>query len=75
MTYQNFPNGIISEELKENGHAQALAPWGSYGAEVIGLPLRASSQAALSLQHHPYQGLSLPMTKIALHKIALTRIK
>jgi hypothetical protein len=65
----------MSEELKENGHAQASAPWGSYGAEVIGQPLRASSQVALSLQHHPYQGQSLPMTKIASHKIALRRIK
>ena len=53
---KNLPNGIISEELKENGHVQASAPEWSYGAEVMGLPLRASSQAAPSLLYHPFQG-------------------
>ena len=42
----------------------------SYGVEATGQPFRASSQSAPSLQHHPYRGRSLPMTKIALHKIA-----
>jgi len=44
------------EDFKENGHVQASAPEWSYGAEVMGLPLRASSQAAPSLLHHPFQG-------------------
>ena len=30
------------EDFKENGHVQASAPEWSYGAEVMGLPLRAS---------------------------------
>ena len=44
------------EYFKENGHVQASAPEWSYGAEVMGLPLRATSQAAPSLLHHPFQG-------------------
>jgi hypothetical protein len=44
------------EDFKENSHIQASAPEWSYGAEVMGLPLRASSQAAPSLLYYPFQG-------------------
>ena len=36
------------EDFKENGHVQASAPEWSYGAEVMGLPLRASLKGVRS---------------------------
>ena len=45
------------------------------GVEVTGQTASLLAKAAPSLPHHPYRGRSLPMTTIALHNIALTRIQ